>query len=183
MTTQQHDDEIRPELLRTITGVNEEINRTHPHRLTVFWNNNKPGGISTTKAYTTWEGLFGFYDAMKARMPILDERVKDPAEIIGGLEAAGKDWKNMPDVMHAMALDLVFWLESRGHLKADPWNGCMFEWVTSQGSVVVCEGTNPDILRPLPKTKELSDGGQENPEQSDRTEISASDSSAPSTDS
>lgn len=141
------DDQISSELLQPVEEATEEILKTHPHRVTVFYRNDVEGGISTTKAYPSLEGLFGFYDALCARMLILDGTVKDPQEIFDGLDKIGLNIAEMPALVHAVALDFIFWLESRGHLKADQFNGCVWEWETGV-TRIVHEGANPGDLRP-----------------------------------
>jgi hypothetical protein len=47
----------------------------------------------------------------------------------------------------AMAFDAIYWLESRGHLKSDEHNGCVFSWIVG---TTLCSGEqNPVLIDPV----------------------------------
>jgi hypothetical protein len=127
----------------------EDFIKSHPNQCGAYFRSNVKGGIHTQRRYKTWQELFAFYDTLAERMALLDKTMK-PEMAVEMLLKFSTDKETLPVIMHVLVLELIYWLESRGHLKSDDCNGIIWNWKVNQ-TYMTCNGFNPSDLRPLDK--------------------------------
>ncbi len=104
--------------------------------VSAFWRDNEPDGISAGMKFDSPEGGVEFCTDLEKTLPLYDklglQHVR--AELVR--LAPHRHELDMRDVMHVVAC--IYWMQERGHIKPDEYNGTMFG-CTLAGTIVSIE--------------------------------------------
>jgi hypothetical protein len=87
-----------------------------------FWRNDLPKGQGI--GFIVREQVPQFVSELERMMLVYDESVPDPAELVEQLADWALNWDKLQHSYYAVAAANIYWLETRGHLAIDDFNGC-----------------------------------------------------------
>ena len=104
-----------------------------------FWRDNEPGGIAAGMQFRENDDGVVFCQHLEACLPEYDKLTLE--EVEGELRRLSPRRHQLSHAEVAHVIACVHWMQQRGHLKADEYNGTLFAGV--MGGTVVSSEKNP----------------------------------------
>jgi hypothetical protein len=115
-------------------------------RILAFWQNDRPGGLGVGIEFDPSEPTAGeeFSHELEARLASYDANA-NASDILAQLSAVAAESHRDPQMTASVIAD-IYWLQERGHLKADEYNGVAWSWIAAgTRDLATCE-QNPILL-------------------------------------
>jgi hypothetical protein len=122
--------------------------RGHIVRISAFWRNDRPGGLGVGIDFH--DDPMGGEEYSRHLSRTLDTWDKNaaPGDIVDQLRELANLETELSDRETFIAIADIYWLQERGHLETDEFNGVLWNWIADDTRTLVGSEQNPITLDP-----------------------------------
>jgi len=111
--------------------------------VSAWWRNDKPGGIGVGIEFASNPGKgVAFCRVLESQLPVYDRQIT-VEEVLDQLSATARRRDQLTDLETMVIITNIYWLQERGRLRSDEFNGVVFTWTTKGTGQLAIGEQNP----------------------------------------